>query len=294
MAKAIQGALTLHPVYQKDLFYSMPFPVRPLCSDDLNHGLWRASLDDALKQPYIQANPQRRIWALLFDVDRELAALSWEDARLPPPTWTAMNPKNGHAHLAYMLKAPVAKSDAARLKPLRLLARIQHAMTHALGADRGYTGLITKTPTYEGWRTAIWRPTPYDLDELRDWLPDDLPMPQRIKKTEALGIGRNVFLFESLASWSYRNRRHYSRFATWFKACTVHAESINTFQNPLPPNEVKATVKSVATWTWRNFDVAASDARFSALQAHRGRAAAKKTNAMRQMQLIDFQGVILQ
>ncbi|RJF06814.1 replication initiation protein, partial [Escherichia coli] len=41
-----------------------------------------------------------------------------------PPTWTAQNPENGHAHIAYALSAPVAKSDAARLKPLRLLARI--------------------------------------------------------------------------------------------------------------------------------------------------------------------------
>ena len=85
-----------------------------------------------------------------------------------------------------------------------------------------------------------------------------------------------------------------SRFAQWLKACTVHAESINTFQEPLPHNEVKATVKSVATWTWRNFDVAASDARFSALQAHRGKKGNKASIASRQMQLIDFQGVILQ
>lgn len=288
----------MHPLYQQDLFYSMPFPSRPLCSDDLSHGLWRAPLNEALRQPYIQANPQRRIWALLFDVDRELAALSWEDAHLPPPTWTAMNPKNGHAHLAYMLKTPVAKSDAARLKPLRLLARIQHAMTAALDADRGFIGLITKTPTHERWRTAIWRPEPYGLDELREWLPDDLQLPKRIKKTEAMGYGRNVSLFESLRQWAYRNRRHFQRYDAWLSACLGHAEQINTFNTPLGFNEIKATAKSVAKWTWQNFDIAASDARFSALQAHRGRkggkASAKRTNTMRQIQLIDFQAEILQ
>jgi len=283
----------MHPLYQQDLFYSMPFPSRPLCSDDLSRGLWRAPLNEALRQPYIQANPQRRIWALLFDVDRELAALSWEDAHLPPPTWTAMNPKNGHAHLAYMLKTPVAKSDAARLKPLRLLARIQHAMTAALDADRGYIGLITKTPTHGRWRTAVWAPEPYDLDELRDWLPDDLPMPRRIKKSEAFGYGRNVSLFESLRQWAYRHRRDYNRYEQWFSACLSHAEQINTFTTPLGFNEVKATAKSVAKWTWQKFDAAASDARFSALQAHRGRIGAKKTNTMRQIQLIDFQAEIL-
>ncbi|WP_250145402.1 replication initiation protein, partial [Escherichia coli] len=40
--------------------------------------------------------------------------MAWDAAGLPPPTWTAQNPENGHAHIAYALSAPVAKSDAAR------------------------------------------------------------------------------------------------------------------------------------------------------------------------------------
>lgn len=279
----------MHPLYQQDLFHSMPWPSRPLCSDDLSHGLWRSSLEDALKQPYIQANPQRRIWTLLFDVDRNFASLAWEDANLPPPTWSAMNPENGHAHLAYTLKVPVAKSDAAKLKPLRLLARVQHAMTTALDADRGFIGLITKTPTHKRWRTTVWRPEPYGLDELRNWLPDDLQLPKRIKKTEAMGYGRNVSLFESLRQWAYRNRRHFKRYDAWLSACLGHAEQINTFNTPLGFNEIKATAKSVAKWTWQNFDVAASDARFSALQAYRNKASVTARRAAR----IDAQGVLL-
>lgn len=285
----------MHPLYQLDLFQSMPFPSHPLCSDDLlSSGLWRAPLDKALKEPYIQANPRKRVWALLFDVDRPLAVLAWENARLPPPTWTSMNPKNGHAHIAYVLSTPVAKSDAARRKPIRLLARIQHAMTVALDADRGYVGLITKTPTHARWRTAIWRTEPYDLDELRNWLPDNLPLAQQIKKPETLGYGRNVSLFDSLRQWAYSQRRNYSRYETWLSACLSHAEQINTFTTPLAFNEVKATAKSVAKWVWENFDIAASDARFSALQAHRGRKGAEKTNSKRQVQLIDLQAEILQ
>ena len=257
--------------YRQEFFKAMPYPARPLCSDDLSHGLWRSPLDEALEQPYIQANPQQRIWALIFDVDRPAAAFAWDDASLPPPTWTAMNPRNGHAHLGYTLNTPVARSDTARLKPIRLLARIQHAMTEALNADRAYTGLITKTPTHPQWHTDVWRPAPYDLDELRDWLPDNLPLPQRIKKSESLGLGRNVFLFESLRQWAYRNRRHASAFEPWLAACLEHGQAVNTFTTPLLPNEVKATAKSVAKWTWSRFDVAASDARFSALQGYRGR-----------------------
>lgn len=275
--------------YQQDLFAAMPFPSRPLCSDDLNHGLWRETLENALQRPYIQANPQRRIWALLFDVDQPLAVLSWEAAGLPPPTWTAQNPENGHAHIAYALRAPVAKSDAARLKPLRLLARVQHAMTDALSADKGYAGLITKTPNHERWRTTVWRPEPYELDELRDYLPDELSLPKRITKADCFGLGRNVSLFESLRHWSYRNRRHYDSHQAWFAACLSHAEALNTFATPLEFNEIKATAKSVAKWTWERLDIAASDARFSAKQAHRGR----NSGIARQMQLIDIQAGLL-
>lgn len=284
-------------LYQQDLFSSMPFPARPLCSDDLSNGLWRAKLDDALKLPYIQANPQRLIWVLLFDVDRPLATLSWEDSNLPPPTWTTMNPDNGHAHLAYALSAPVAKSDAARLKPLRLLARVQHAMTTILEADRGYIGLITKTPNHGRWITNVWRSTPYELDELRDWLPDDLPLPKTIKKTELLGYGRNVSLFDSLRKWSYRHFRDYKNYRKWISACLDHANHINTFTTPLPLNEIKSIAKSVANWTWRNFDVAESDARFSKLQAHRGRLggriSAERTNSTRKAQLMHIQEELL-
>jgi DNA invertase Pin-like site-specific DNA recombinase len=33
---------------------------------------------------------------------------------------------------------------------------------------------------------------------------------------------------------------------------------------------VHAIVRSVSRWTWKRFDIAASDARFSQVQAHRG------------------------
>ncbi|WP_219564240.1 hypothetical protein [Salmonella enterica] len=35
----------------------MPFPSRPLCSDDLSHGIWRETLEDALRRPYIPSEP---------------------------------------------------------------------------------------------------------------------------------------------------------------------------------------------------------------------------------------------
>lgn len=284
----------MQPLYQQlELFQSMPWPSRPLCSDDLSHGLWRAKLNEAMQLPYIQINPQRRIWALVFDVDRPAAVLAWQDADLPPPTWTVMTRENGHAHLVYALNAPISKSDATSLKPLRLLARIQYAMTERLGADRGYVGLITKTPTHERWDTVMWRPEQYDLNELREWLPDDLPLPKRINKSEAVGLGRNISLFDALRQWAYRKRKDYKSFEKWHKACLSHAEQINDFDQPLPFSEIKATAKSVAKWTWQKFDVNASNARFSALQAHRGKKGGLMSVASRRAARMDLQGELL-
>jgi DNA-directed RNA polymerase specialized sigma24 family protein len=48
----------------------------------------------------------------------------------------------------------------------------------------------------------------------------------------------------------------------------------------LDQKEVWYIVKSVSKWVWRRFDVAASDARFSALQAARGRASGEARRAM--------------
>lgn len=278
----------MQSVYQIDMFESMPFPSRPLCSDDLNNGLWRVERKDAMRLPYIQANPQKLVWVLLFDVDRPAAAYAWQDADLPPPTWTTTNPDNGHAHLAYALTVPVACSDAARLKPMRLLARIEHAMTERLGADKGFVKLITKTPAHERWITSVWRQEPYDLDMLREWLPDDLPLPTKVKKSEAIGIGRNVSLFEALRTWAYKQKRHHEKYKSFHQAVMAHAVAINTFETPLRYSEIKATAKSIAKWTWKNFNVTASDERFSRLQSHR----ATKTNTIKASRRMDRQAIL--
>ena len=67
---------------------------------------------------------------------------------MPAPHWIAINPENGNYHLGYLLAAPVARTNAARLKPLRYLAAIEHVLAKKLGADMGYVGLITKNPVH--------------------------------------------------------------------------------------------------------------------------------------------------
>ncbi len=53
------------------------------------------------------------------------------------------------------------------------------------------------------------------------------------------------------------------------------------FHRPLDGREVWHVAKSVAKWTYQKFDIQASDARFSKLQAHRGSLGGKASGIVR-------------
>ncbi len=250
------------------------WPKKPYCSDDKSARNIR-SLSSAIKRPYIQANPPHlRVWSI-YDVDRPGGALAWEDAGLPPPSWAAANRENAHAHLVWGITAPVlVDSPDMRQGPLRYLCAVEAAFRERLQADQGYSGLITKNPAHPLWRTLRGPRLSYDLDELAAWV--DLPKHLPKRKPEEVGLGRNVAIFDWLRHYAYRNVRHYKGDVRNFVLWQAHLNSKALERNgdlaiPLDGREVWHIAKSVAKWTWRQFDISASDARFSALQAHRGR-----------------------
>jgi hypothetical protein len=261
---------------QLDLFGSADrLPKRPYCTSDLSEGLRIRGLAQALKKPYIQINPPHlRVWSI-YDVDREGAAFAWEEANLPPPSWAAINRENGHAHLVWGLAAPVlVDSPDMRLAPLRYLCAVEAAFRAKLDADQGFSGLITKNPAHPLWRLLRGPRVGYELGELAEWV--DLPRHLPKRKPEQIGLGRNVTLFDWLRHYAYRQVRHYKtdvrNFVVWQAHLNTKAlERNGDFLWPLDPREVWYIVKSVSKWVWHRFDVAASDARFSALQAARGR-----------------------
>jgi hypothetical protein len=249
-------------------------PRRPYCADDLSGGLRIRSLAQALTKPYIQINrPYLRIWSI-FDVDRPGAAVAWEDAMLPPPAWAAVNRENGHAHIVYGLSAPVlVDSPDMRQAPLRYLCAVEAAFRAKLDADSGYAGLITKNPVHPLWRVLRGPQRGYELGELAEYV--DLPKHLPRRKPEEVGLGRNVTLFDWLRHYAYRQIRHYKgdvrNFVVWQAHLNNKALLRNgDFQHPLDGKEVWHIARSVSKWTWRRFDISASDARFSDLQAHRG------------------------
>lgn len=272
---------------QLELFSDDRLPRKPYCADDFAHGVRIRSLKQALNCKYIQINPPHLRFWLVFDIDRAGGAMAWEDAKvLPYPAWSTVNKANGHAHTAWGLSAPVLIGDNARNAPIRYLAAIEAAYTALLEADTNYSGLITKNPLNDAWRLLVGVPYLYTLDELARNI--DLPdlrkfRPRREKDAVHIGVGRNCYIFDLTRIWSYKAFREYvlGDFKSWYSAVEERAFTYNgDLPVPLAPQEVGHIVQSVSTWIWRHFDLSASDARFSALQAHRG-AKGGKANGQR-------------
>lgn len=255
--------------------FSDRLPHRPYCTEDLQQGIRPRPLKTALGLPYLQINPPHlRMW-MVFDVDREGGAIAWEDAHLPSPAWAAVNRENGHAHLAYGLSVPVLVADVARREPIRFLQGVEGAYREALKADRGYSGLITKNPKHPLWRTLYGNPRLWELNELAEYGNVDKYIPRYGKKPEEIGLGRNCITFEFLRQWAYRNIRlakERANYVKWQSDCNSRALMRNAdFIHPMDGREVWHIAKSIALWTWRRFDIAKSDQRFRAKQAHRVR-----------------------
>lgn len=261
---------------QRDLFEDIGrWPRRPYCSDDLeNTGLRIRSLAQALTKPYIQANPPHlRVWAL-FDIDRPLAALAWEQADLPPPTWTAINRENGRAHSAWGLEAPVLVDGlGARDAPLRYLCAVESLMRERLQADNGFAGLVTKNPAHPLWRVLRGPRLAYGLGELGEHLPGlEKHRPKR-RAPDQVGLGRNVGLFDRLRRWAYPSIRPYwggglQAWNAWLSHCNSRALVYNgDFRVPLHGREVWHVARSVAKWTWKH----TTPEGFSDWQAAQGR-----------------------
>lgn len=264
---------------QLDLFANLPN--RPYCMDEKPGYMLVRSKDIAIKKPYLQINPPKKIIYFVFDDDKDDAALSWLDAGLPQPLWTTQNQLNGHCHHCYKLELPLCTSEFASVKAIKYAQAIYYAYALKMGADLAYSKLITKNPLHPQWRTTFWTDKAYSLDYLADFV----ELPKRIpKKLEQVGLGRNVTLFETGRYWAYKAVRdylHHHSSTTWESTVLAYMESINEgFEPPLPHAEVKATAKSIARWVWQRF----SYGDFNAVQAKRGAKGGKKGGAVRSAQ----------
>jgi len=208
----------------------------------------------------IAPDPPGWLTALRFDIDTEGGGAAWIEAELPAPNLVVINPRNGHAHLVYLLGAWVQTDfgDSRRIKVVRYAAAIERAYTAALGADPAYTGRFQHNPLSDAYVTKIGRDAPYSLDELARYV--DLNEPA-LKKNPPIGIGRNVETFDRLRRWAYVAVSDWriGSYDAWYGAvadrgvqiaANVGAESP---RGPLKANEAGHIVKSVARWVWERY-----------------------------------------
>ena len=230
---------------------------KPYCADELLYGLKIRPKKTAINMQYIQGNQPCMLHYFFFDIDRSDAVMAWHEENLPMPYWTAQTHKNGHAHLCYKLEIPLCTSEFGSQKSIAYASKVQAALANKLGADVGYSHLITKNPFHKDWRVTFWSEQAYTLDYLADFV----ELPKKLsKKQEVLGLGRNCTLFENARKWAYKAVRdyfhHYSSLE-WDKAVLAHLEALNReFEVPLPYSEVKATAKSIAKYCWNKFSYA--------------------------------------
>lgn len=250
------------------------FPRKPYCSDSLASGLVVRPRPVALGKKYIQIN-DLMIKALILDLDYGDAGSAWIEAGIARPSWVCMNPKNGHAHLAWILKHPIPKTPSARQSPLRYFSAIEYNLGRVLGADPGYAGLVTKNPLNPYWKTIFHGNIAYSLDDLASGL--DLEEKPRL----VTGTGRNVTCFDTVRFWAYKAVRSYWKpegLKDWSKAVESQVRAVNaTFQSPLPESEVRALTRSISRWVWTH----CTPGGFSEEQSRRGRKGGEKSGEIR-------------
>ena len=269
-------------------------PKNPYCTNSKGFTYIR-NKQNAIRHRYIQPNHPSICKWLWFDVDDVDAMYSWSNANLPPPQIVVKNPNNQHAHIGFRVKTPVGIGGRSSIKAMRYLASVQQALAVALGADKSYSGNLIKNPLYvkanapkqvlptwinedeyeengerdEHETYIVWgAPSSYTLAELADKADLNLLEDEKYIAVNDAGFGRNCSLFETLRQIAYRlPDKSYRAVESYLKS--IVDDYNNRFDVPLPYNEVKHIIKSIARYCSRK-DFIESHQRFLERQAYRG------------------------
>ena len=198
---------------------------------------------------------------LIFDLDHPNAHV-WEDVGLPAPNLVVRNRESGHSHLYYAIP-PVCTTEKARSKPIEYMRAVYAAMAGRLQADpQFHSGPVAKTPGHPWWATTELHPHVYELGQLAEYV--DLQSAPRWSKgpdVDAVAHSRHCILFEQLRFYAYsivtkeKARGSYDGFVRMLEAFAFNKNSFakRGFSEDLPMSSIRATVKSVARWTWEKY-----------------------------------------
>jgi hypothetical protein len=215
----------------------------------------------ALRWPYMQVNRPGMVSWLIFDLDHNNCHV-WEDAGLPAPNLVVRDRSSGHSHLFYAIP-PVCTTEMARSKPIEYMKAVYEAMAVRLQADLAFhSGPVAKTPGHPWWDTWEIHAHVHELGQLAEYV-DLAPKPRwgRGPDLEAVSHSRHCLLFEQLRYFAYSivgREREKGSFDTFNRLLEAYAYNANSYANrgfsqDLPLASIKATVKSVARWTWDRY-----------------------------------------
>ena len=229
--------------------------------------------------PKLELQPPHIYASIILDCDSTMGLDDapgkpwWGGNPTPPPSWMVINTRPGTSerrpggiHAVYALEVPVARHSAAHPLPLAFLAHIADRLCSHLGADPGYTGLITRNPINPGPEcfTHWSRMLPYTLRELDKLLPKGKPPSRRLTE-----IGRNCDLFRSMVSEVFRPRWAALLGAQgWSETWLDHVRGQNAAMfspDVLPDSECRSIAKSCFRYWTRHYD----PERFSDIQRAR-------------------------
>jgi len=187
-------------------------PNKPYCTNNLEHGLLVRPKAVAVDYIYIQPDHPYYQNYLILDLDYEssLIEILYSMTGVPLPNLLVENKENGRSHIFFNLKTPVYKTNASKIKPIIYANAVLKRLQLLFNADVGYSGLIAKNPIHEQWRAYTLRDKPYSLNELAskleiDWKEANKP----IKQDEAIGLGRNCYVFHTARFWAYTAVREF-------------------------------------------------------------------------------------
>lgn len=236
-------------------------PYLPYCSDDKT-ARYRRPREYAIRYPYMQLNRRGFVAALIFDLDHA-DPMIWQSAGLPPPNLIVQNRDNCKSHLTYLI-TPVCTTKNGREKPIAYMKAIYAAFARRLNADLAFhSGPMSKTPGHRWWKTSELHNRVYELGDLAEYVELDPPGPRRKKTVDLDDIShsRHELLFEFVRNYAYsivNREREQGNFDIFYRHVDAFAHNKNHFGKfgfsaNLPLSSIRATVRSIARWTWENY-----------------------------------------
>lgn len=246
-----------HLNFQNSFLESLP--AKPYATDDFSCGLKIHTKKSAVTKKYLSLNHKYVTNWITFDIDRDgaVADLYYDNVGVPEPNLVVENPENGHAHFLYQLQTPVFLHENASRKPINYLNAIYSEIRTLLKADTAYSGLMSKNPLHECWRTQELRVEPYSLAGLSQHLELELTFTKqpKIDLDEAYHEGRNSRIFTELKEWAYVVVREFrgKTYQQWLESCIGYCMQLNSnLVHPLGYGEIKQIAKSVSKFCWKN------------------------------------------